>query len=484
MKDLENIDDLFGSSLENYEVTPPLDAKLAIEKELSKRSIKKNNRKKGGWLLLAITSISIMATAMFVQQKSKQTVSESKLNKNNLIAINKTKVNHNQIANEISPSLKSNNKDNRSNKDIVNAKLIGSSASISKVQITETKKSNSSFHSNTNRNAISQNSVFWASNEKAANTELNPSKLNIEETENISELNGNNVLEINAEGTIDNTTLTAANKENVTVEHDALDADSAIIDFSPTANMAEKISPNPKTKSVFISMHVGSGLNMNHFYKNNSISKQELKDSIYFNRPYMSVHVLGGLQFNQISVSTGFSFNELYEKVAYSQVGQRKTQILVDSIYINPITHDTIVKHNVPVDTTLNYYTKNEVQNRYSILQIPILISYKIIIGTNLELDLSSGGSFNLLLNSKGNYKLSSQGTLNDDQSQQQKPYKTYSFSAMAMIGLGYHIHEKLTLQMALPLQIGLNNFNKNEYFIRRSINSVGLQVGLKYHFN
>jgi hypothetical protein len=68
MKDLENIDDLFSRSLENFEVQPPSDAKKAIENALHKKANKKS--RKGGWLLLAIVSMSVLATAMFVQNKS------------------------------------------------------------------------------------------------------------------------------------------------------------------------------------------------------------------------------------------------------------------------------------------------------------------------------------------------------------------------------------------------------------------------------
>ena len=68
MKDIENIDDLFSSSLENFEVAPPQEAKKAIEQALHKQLAKKNN--KGGWLLLAIITLSIFSAAMFVQNKN------------------------------------------------------------------------------------------------------------------------------------------------------------------------------------------------------------------------------------------------------------------------------------------------------------------------------------------------------------------------------------------------------------------------------
>jgi hypothetical protein len=483
MKDLENIDDLFGSALENYKVAPPLDAKLAIEKELSKRSIKKNNRKKGGWLLLAITSISIMATAMFVQQKSTQTTTEKAINSTELFEKQNEKEHKNNVVTNSNIEIKSNNNEIKSAIEIALSK----EQNLNENKTTAyngNQKLNNSIKNKANKNQGSKQENYFTSYNKPSETAMNiASNVVLENIENNSSVNGSIEAQDKIESNIINSTKAIESKENEITQNDELAADSALSDLPPSNIAAEIISPQPKTKRAFISMHVGSGTSMNHFYKNNNIAKQELKDSVYFNKPYLSANLMGGMEFNQISVSSGLGFYQLYEKVAYSAIGQRKTQILVDSIYINPITLDTIVKHNVPVDTTLNYYTKNEVQNTYSILQIPILIGYKFVIGTNWELDLSSGGSFNLLINSKGNYKISPQGALAGDQSKTQKPYKNYSFSALAMVGLTYHIQEKMSLQMALPVQIGLNNFNKNEYFIRRSLYNIGLQLGLKYHF-
>jgi hypothetical protein len=225
------------------------------------------------------------------------------------------------------------------------------------------------------------------------------------------------------------------------------------------------------------------GYNSNHFTNQNTIATQELKDSIQFNKPYYNVQLLGGMQLKKLAISTGISLFKQTEKTQYSYINQKIERILVDSIYIDAITHDTIVKHNVPVDTLMNSYQTNTNQTVYTSLQIPIILSYQILLGTRFTLDLSAGGAVNILLQSKGNYKVSATGTLADYQTKAKAPLQTFSYNALALLGLNYDLNGSTSLHFAIPFQIGLSNVYKKGYYIDKNVNSAGLQVGLKYNF-
>jgi hypothetical protein len=259
--------------------------------------------------------------------------------------------------------------------------------------------------------------------------------------------------------------------------------DSAIDNVPENTTPIKIVEPKPKSRSYFVALNLGLGFNSNHFTNQNTIARQELNDSIKFNKPYNNVQLIGGMQLNKLAISTGISFYKQTEKIQYSYINQKMESILVDSIYIDPVTHDTIVKHNVPVDTLMNHYQTNTAQTVYTSLQIPIILNYKILLGTRFTLDLSAGGAINILLQSKGNYKVSATGTLSDYQTKSKAPLQTFSFNALALIGLDYALNGNTSLQFGIPFQIGLSNVYKKEYFIDKNVNSVGLQMGLKYHF-
>lgn len=487
MKDLQNIDDLFSRSLENFEVPPPIDAKKAIDQELHKKANKKN--RKGGWLLLAIVSMSVIATAMFVQNK----------NNHNMATINKTESEANEVQMKInSVSDYSSEQDlSSSSKNLIseeNEKEIETTSFNDSPKLNEyTEKQQQNNHQITNTTNTA----------KALNIkEKGPDLLKSSETPNKQSSNevinklskSNEITNTHAEPlTLDNFKVSEEMKEPIAMNQNAIMAsvdqtsivanDSAMEAPSENNGPNKIVEPRPKSRSYFVAINYGMGFNSNHFDKSNSVATQELKDSIKFNKPYYNVQLLGGMQFNNFSIATGISIFKQTEKIQYSYINQSLERILVDSIYIDPITNDTIVKHNVPVDTLMNHYKTNTNQTVYTALQIPLIMSSHILLGERFVLNLSAGGAVNILLHSKGNYKVSSAGSLSDYESKSKAPLQTFSFNAMAIIGLNYNLNGRTSLQFALPFQIGLSNVYKKEYFIHKNVNSAGLQIGLKYDF-
>jgi hypothetical protein len=483
MKDLENIDDLFSRSLENFEVPPPSDAKKAIENALHKKVNKKS--RKGGWLLLAIVSMSVLATAMFVQNKSNNKIAtnipfDNEGNTRELNA-NSTLENFNSTDPKIAQRKPIKKPVETMISRKANEKYLNSdgNTSASNQQI-----ANQNSQIKTKSNLIekqdllaNQNAMFGEPSEvldanKSNNINL-PEDGKLEETK----LHANNVVDQQLARV-----ETVKNNESATNELKTL-KDSAIDDVPENTTPIKIVEPKPKSRSYFVALNLGSGFNSNHFTNKNTIAKQELNDSIKFNKPYNNVQLIGGMQLNKLAISTGISFYKQTEKIQYSYINQKMERILVDSIYIDPVTNDTIVKHNVPVDTLMNHYQTNTAQTVYTSLQVPIILSYKIFLGTRFTLDLSAGGAINILLQSKGNYKVSATGTLSDYQTKSKAPLQTFSFNALALIGLDYALNGNTSLQFGVPFQIGLSNVYKKEYFIDKNVNSIGLHMGLKYYF-
>jgi len=485
MKDLQNIDDLFSRSLENFEVPPPIDAKKAIDQELHKKANKKN--RKGGWLLLAIVSMSVIATAMFVQNK----------NSHEMATINKTESEANEVQMKINSV-----SDYSSEQDLSsNSKNLISEANEKQIEKT-------GFHDSPKLNDYTEEQhqpqiTNKTNTAKALNiSEKGPDLIKSSETPNkqsinevINKLSNSNEITITHTEplTLDNFNVSEEMKEPIAMNQNEIMAsevqtsivanDSAMEAPSENNGPNKIVAPRPKSRSYFVAINYGMGFNSNHFDKSNSVATQELKDSIKFNKPYYNVQLLGGMQFNNFSIASGISIFKQTEKIQYSYINQSMERILVDSIYIDPITNDTIVKHNVPVDTLMNYYKTNTTQTVYTSLQIPLIMSSHILLGERFVLNLSAGGAVNILLHSKGNYKVSSAGSLSDYESKSKAPLQTFSFNAVAIIGLNYNLNGRTSLQFALPFQIGLSNVYKKEYFIHKNVNSAGLQIGLKYDF-
>lgn len=484
MKDLENIDKLFSSSLENYEVTPPAEAKIAIEKQLLQIAGKKNNRKKGGWLLLLITSCSIFATAMFVQtrQKKTQTIAQKQI---------EAPADNTVEAYDTSNQLKENNTSNAKNETVTKKVQI---EHITKVASQKSQQNNLIVKAvSSTENKISENNINI--NEKLLNDASNSANTLSIKTTNLTELfqsnkNSNDaVTPINVDEQIKNDLIkngesqlvaSSVNNVEIDIKNDIL-SDSALTQTPEPVAPAKIDEPKSKMNHGFIGLLVGSGLNSNYFNHSNTIATQELKDSIKFSAPYLSAQFTGGLYFKGWEISSGLGIMQQNEKVKYSYVSQQKTQILVDSIYIDPITHDTIVKHNVTVDTLIKTYKTNEVLSQYTYLQIPLLIGYRLPVGMKWLIDFKLGGSVNMLLKSKGNYKSSYVGSLEDYSSKSNAPIRTINFNALAVFGINYQLTEKAMLQVSFPFQVGLSNVYKKEYFINKSVNSVGVQLGIKY---
>lgn len=484
MKYLEKIDDFFSSSLENFEVAPPVDAKKAIATELKKLSPKKN--KKGGWLLLAITSVSVIATAMYVSKSSnnkhqeltkvaKATISKERLALNNTTIIEEQKqaeavvINSTNAIQNSTPDVEKSLVNSLTTGHVYNARDINSTpnttSSLSQ-QLTKT--------ADATNNSSEENSAK-ATDEIEAHKPVEERHSDKTSTADLmTETSSTQAEQVSAN----------VNSENSILEEQVNANEETAVPENPLTQVKEKPTvPVVKATHYYVLANAGMGVNSNHFYKSNVVAEHELKDSMVFNKPYLNVQLIAGIHKGSLGVATGINIIKQTEKLQYSYIEQKSQTILVDSIYINPVTHDTIITHNVPVDTLMNYYKTNHVQTVFTTLQLPLFFTYNYYFLRNWGVDVSVGGSVNFLLGSNGNYKTSPTGSLSEYTTKGNAPLKNVSFNAQAMLGLNYMFNQNSSLLLSVPFQLGLSNIYKKEYFIDRSINTTGMQIGYKYTF-
>ncbi|MFN4811361.1 MAG: hypothetical protein ACK5HE_08870 [Bacteroidota bacterium] len=497
MKDKEPIDKLFRQSLEHYEVTPPPALKRAVEDALETEKQKRSSGLGGMRALIAILLLGILSGALLIA--------------NNLISVPKSSaIKRNAKSTkyfavvETSPSIR----DIKTKQtDIQSHHVIGVSTepnlTVRKGIFLDSKKNDSRYQQqlqlNNHTTVVANINMHHVNSSQTSNspiyggsTQINIPQPNINSSQTGSKLDAYPSYKetvTDAFATTENSGLSNVSEvsnpkrtEEIKAEN-LTNNDSAATENLPT-HVDKKIpQPNATHSQFFVALTSGTGLNYNSFYQTNSISKRELNDSIGFNKPYFQVQLLAGINFHNLSLTSGIGLMQQYEKIKYAYFDSKVQRIFVDSIYIDPVTFDTIVKHHVPVDTIVKSYRSNQVQTTYTELQLPLMLSYGKVLSKRFKIDVSVGGVMQVLIQSKGNYKTAPNETLSDFQSKEAAPLRHVNFSALAAAGLCYKLNDRTELMLVMPFQFGLSNFYNRSYFIARRVNSIGTQIGCKMSF-
>lgn len=120
---------------------------------------------------------------------------------------------------------------------------------------------------------------------------------------------------------------------------------------------------------------------------------------------------------------------------------------------------------------------KVKLENNFEVLEIPMLISYKII-DKKFDLSISSGLSSNIIIGSNSNmfhytekYDL---GKLNN--------VRLFNFSTNFSVGLEYSLNDKLHVNIEPGFKYYINSFNKDNQFSYKPY-SLGLNFGVDISF-
>lgn len=136
----------------------------------------------------------------------------------------------------------------------------------------------------------------------------------------------------------------------------------------------------------------------------------ELFDHSSFSSPAHGFSLSSGYQYNRFRFTLGAGYNRI---ISNTQVNyEYRTNELVysynyvDSVYVDPITHETYYfTVNVDVYDSIDHTMNSKVTDRYSYLQIPFSVSYELAGFKKFALHLKLSGAYHLLQDNYRNYK-------------------------------------------------------------------------------
>ncbi len=136
----------------------------------------------------------------------------------------------------------------------------------------------------------------------------------------------------------------------------------------------------------------------------------ELFDYSSFSSPANGFNLSSGYQYNRFRVTLGAGYNRITSttQVNYEYRTNELTYSYnyVDSVYVDPITHETYY-FTVKVDVydSIDHTMNSKVTDRYSFLQIPFSVSYELAGFKKFTLHLKLSGAYHLLQDNYRNYK-------------------------------------------------------------------------------
>lgn len=128
-----------------------------------------------------------------------------------------------------------------------------------------------------------------------------------------------------------------------------------------------------------------------------------------FDVPVHNFSVSSGYRHNRFGITLGAGFTRITGSSQLSYAYKTNELVYsydyVDSVYVDPITHETYY-FTVKVDVydSIDHATKEQVTDRYSYLQIPLSVSYELAGFNKLTLNLQLTGTYHLLQDDYRNY--------------------------------------------------------------------------------
>lgn len=210
-------------------------------------------------------------------------------------------------------------------------------------------------------------------------------------------------------------------------------------------------------------------------------------DSPALSSPAHGYTLNAGFEYNRLRLSLGAGYLQLgsHSEVNYDY---RTNELIysydyVDSVYIDPITHQTYY-FTVKVDVydSVDHTATEDVHDRFSFLKIPLTISYELAGFRNFSLLLQAGAAYHLLQNDKRSFK-----PFNEASSRlvstalEAKKINDGFWSAGGGITLAYKAGRAFELQLTPRFEY---SFISIEGIKTRPEPSYGLSIGLLYKIN
>jgi hypothetical protein len=194
--------------------------------------------------------------------------------------------------------------------------------------------------------------------------------------------------------------------------------------------------------------------------------------------------------FSRFSIKTGVALGYVYDEGKYSIKYLSKDSIgyftSVISFYVNPENQNELIFNtkNVAVYDSLQHFTDDRTRNRYTYLEFPLLIGYQLFETNNLSLDIMAGPAFTLLIGTREAAPFIDYQNARIIRIDENTPERVKMNWKIALsLHLEYRVTRNLGCYLEPSYKYYFNSFTKSEEKSGRDPYSIGVGLGIRYHF-
>ena len=194
--------------------------------------------------------------------------------------------------------------------------------------------------------------------------------------------------------------------------------------------------------------------------------------------------------FSRFSLRTGVGLGYMFDEGKYETKYISKDSIgyftSVISFYVNPENHNEIIFNtkNIAVYDSLQHFTDDRTRNRYTYLEIPLLIGYQLFESRSFSMDIMAGPAFTFLIGTRKadpyiDYPNSRIVRIDDKTPERQ----SFSWKFAVGIHLEYRVTKNLGCYVEPFYKYYFTSLTKTETTSAKDPYSIGVGLGIRYHF-
>ena len=194
--------------------------------------------------------------------------------------------------------------------------------------------------------------------------------------------------------------------------------------------------------------------------------------------------------FSKFSIQTGVALGYVFDEGKYNTKYISKDSIgyftSVISFYVDPVHQNELIFNtkNVAVYDSLKHYADDRTRNRYTYLEFPLLLGYQLFETNKLSLDILAGPAFTVLIGTREaqpfiDYPNARIIRINDNTPQRVKT----NWKIAIGLHLEYRVTKKLGCYLEPSYKYYFNSFIKKEQTSSQEPYSVGIGLGIRFHF-
>jgi Outer membrane protein beta-barrel domain len=194
--------------------------------------------------------------------------------------------------------------------------------------------------------------------------------------------------------------------------------------------------------------------------------------------------------FSRFSIQTGIALGYVYDEGKYSTKYISKDSIgyftSIISFYVNPDNQNEIIFNtkDVAVYDSLQHYSDDRTRNRYTYLEFPLLFGYRLIETNRLSMDIMAGPAVTLLVGTRlaePYIEYPNARIVRIDDNTPQRVKTTWKIALS--LHLEYRVSKHLGCYLEPSYKYYFNSFTEKEQTSARSPYSIGVGLGIRYHF-